>query len=52
MRRKSIILIAILFMINFNVFAAENVSGKKTFQPILLNGKNVEIGSYLINERN
>lgn len=50
--KKLLILFSFLFLMNSNALAAEVVTGEKTFQPILLNGEKVEIGSYLINERN
>lgn len=52
MRNRFLILFLVLYLLTVNVFAAENVTGEKTFQPVLLNGESVEIGSYLINERN
>lgn len=50
--KKLLILFSFLLLMNSNAVAAEVVSGEKTFQPVLLNGEKVEIGSYLINERN
>lgn len=51
MKKRFIILIACLIIFSANIFA-ENVTGERTFQKVLLNGQEVKVGSYLINERN
>ena len=51
MKKRFIILIACLIIFSANIFA-QNVTGERTFQKVLLNGQEVKVGSYLINERN